>query len=111
MIRDVFCDHVDFRAIVVAEQLSEKIDESISVKYLYETRMPFRIFADPDRAHYLTALADGGAQYVRSDADTCPNPMNGTGLLEHGFILIECYASILLGFFLIRGSSLSRQVI
>jgi hypothetical protein len=73
--------------------------------------MPFGIFADPHSAHYLTALADRGAQYVCSDADTCPSPMNGAGLLKDRFILIERYASILLRFFLIWGSSLSRHVI
>jgi len=111
VIRHVVSDHVDLRAIVVSDQLPEKIDEGVSVEHLYEARMPFGIFPNPHRAHYLAALADRGAQHVCSDSDTSPRPMNGTGLLEHGFILIERYASILSGFFLIRGSSLSRQVI
>lgn len=111
MIRHVVCDHVDLRTIVVSEQLPEKIDERVSVEHLNEMRMPFRIFADPHRAHHFAALADRGTQYVCSDADTCPGPMNGTGLLKDRFILIKRYTSILPGFFLIWGSSLSRQII
>jgi len=111
MIRHVVCDHVDLRAIVVSEQLPEKIDERVSVEHFYETRMPFGIFSDPHRAHYLAALADRGTQYMCSDTDTCPRPVNSTGLLEDRFILIKCHASIFPGFFLILGSSLSRQVI
>src|SRR5271157_1717153 len=111
MIWHVVCDHVNLRAIVISEQLLEEVYERVSVEHSYETRMPFRIFADPHRTHYFAAPADRGAQYVCSDADTCPRPMNGTGLLEDRFILIEDHASLFLGFFLIWGSSLSRQVI
>jgi hypothetical protein len=92
---------VDLRAIVVSEQLPEEIDESISIEHFYKTRMPFRIFADPHRTHYFAALADRGTQDMCSNADTRPSPMNCTGLVKDRFILIERYASILLGFFLI----------
>ena len=101
MICHVVRDHVDLPPVVVSKQLTQEVYECVAIENLNETRMPFGIFADPHRAHYLATLADRGAQYVCSYTDASPSPMNGAGLLENGFILIECYSSILPGFFLI----------
>ena len=110
VIRCVVGDKVDLDSTVVPDELAEKFDERLCVEHLYEARMPLWLGTDPYCAHDFDALADRRSEHVDSDTDECPCPDDSAGLLKHRFVLIEHYASFLFGFFLMAGSSSSRQV-
>ena len=110
VIRCVVGDKVDLDSAVVPHQLAEKVDERRCVEHRYEARMPLWLGADPYCAHDLDALANRRTEYVNSDSHERPCPDDGSGLLKDSFVLIEHYASVLFGFFLMAGSSSSRQV-
>lgn len=110
VIRCVVGDEVDFGSAVVPKQLVQKLDECFSIEHLHEERMPLRFGPDPDCAHDFDTFANRRAEYMDSDSNERPRPDDRTRLLKDRFISVEHYASFLLGFFLISGSSSRSHV-
>src|SRR5208283_4919233 len=110
VIRCVVGDKVDLDPTVVAKQLMQKLHKRLGVEHLYESRMPLGICTDSDCSHDFDAFSNRWTQHLDPNADECPCPDDSAGLLKHRFVLIEHYASFLFGFFLMAGSSSSRQV-
>jgi len=84
-------DQVDLGAAIVAKELVQELDERLCVEDLYEPGVPLRVGTDSDCAHDLDALANRWTEHVASDADKCPCPDEGSGLLKHCFILVKRY--------------------
>lgn len=110
MIRGVVRDQVDLGAAVVSDELFQEFDEGLGVEYLDEPGMPLGIRSDSDCTDHFDALANRWAQYLESNPDKSPCSDDGAGLLKYRFVLIDGYALLLLGFFLMAGSSSSIQV-
>lgn len=89
VIRDIVRDHVNFRSVVVPNQLLEKIYESLSVEYLDEARVPFGLPADSYCPHDLLASPYGRPQNLGPNPYEGPGSVNRARLLKHGFILIQ----------------------
>jgi hypothetical protein len=101
---------MDLGATVISEKLVQKFYEGLGVEDLDEPRMPLRTRSDSDCTHHFDALANRWAQDLESNAHESPCSDDGAGLLKHRFVLIEGYAVLLFGFFLMAGSSSSIQV-
>lgn len=110
VIRCVVGDEVDLGSTVVPEQLVQKLDERFGIEHLHEARMPLWFGADLDCTHDFDTLANRRAEHMDSNPDERPRPDDRARLLKDCFISVEHYTSILLGFFLISGSSSRSHV-
>jgi hypothetical protein len=99
VIRDVVVDKVNLDSTVVAMGLMQKLDKRLGVEHLYEAGMPLGMCTDSDGSHRFDAFANRRTQHLDSNADECPCPDDGSGLLKHRFVLIEHYAPFLCRFF------------
>ncbi len=103
-------DKVNLDATVVAKKLIQKLNKRLGVEHTDEPGMPFGLCTDSDGSHNFDAFPNRWSQHLHPNADECPCPDDGAGLLKYSFVLIEHYAPFLFRFFLIAGSSSIRHV-
>lgn len=111
VILGIIGDQMDLGPSVISQELTEELNKRSSIEDLYESGVPLGIRTDSDGPHDLDALSNGRTQHVNSNADECPGPDDGAGLLKNRFVLIKHYRPLFFGFFFIAGSSSSRHVI
>jgi hypothetical protein len=101
---------MDFGSVVIPNKLLEKSQECVGIKPMHKAGMPFRIVSYFYCSHDFDTFANRRGQDMESDSNQCPAPVECAGLLKARFILIQHYAFLLFGFFLICRNRGSKKV-